>query len=168
MDLRATQKPLKERYRKNPDAARNHPGGARRRRATCRSAARSTWAERHTRRRVTWASAARGLAACSGDFLLGALAACAQLTCQMVATTHGYRDGARSKSRSRATSTCAAHSASTASDAGFAAIRLRLDVAAPEATAEELAVATREDGALLHGHADPAATAAAHDHFESS
>jgi uncharacterized OsmC-like protein len=30
-----------------------------------------------------------GTAACSGDLLLGALAACAQLTCQMVATAMG-------------------------------------------------------------------------------
>ena len=30
-----------------------------------------------------------GTAACSGDLLLGALAACAQITCQMVATAMG-------------------------------------------------------------------------------
>jgi uncharacterized OsmC-like protein len=33
--------------------------------------------------------AGAGTAACSGDMLLGALAACAQLTCQMVASSMG-------------------------------------------------------------------------------
>ena len=32
-----------------------------------------------------------GTSACSGDLLLGALAACAQITCQMVATAMGIQ-----------------------------------------------------------------------------
>ncbi|MGH9962409.1 MAG: hypothetical protein ACREBC_35720 [Pyrinomonadaceae bacterium] len=32
-----------------------------------------------------------GIVPCSGDLLLGALAACAQITCQMVATAMGIR-----------------------------------------------------------------------------
>jgi hypothetical protein len=61
MDLRALQRPLKERYRQEPGAAQ----------ITLRADGGQTDSP----------------LACSGDLLLGALAACAQLTCQLVATT---------------------------------------------------------------------------------
>ena len=82
-------------------------------------------------------SAVPATGACSGDLLLGALAACAQLTCQMVATSMEIpvRD---ISVKSRATWTCAARSGSTSPWARVRAIRLRFDVDAPEATPEQL------------------------------
>jgi uncharacterized OsmC-like protein len=90
MDLRSVQKPLKDRYRSDPSTAL----------LTLRAEADQTTtpvsfsidigravyaAEAHT------GTGGRGTAACSGDLLLGALAACAQPTCQMVAAAMGIR-----------------------------------------------------------------------------
>src|ERR671937_190964 len=84
MDLRAVQEPLKEGYRADPARAR----------ITLRADGKQTDApvacSVDLGRAVYEAQAHAGVggagtAACSGDLLLGALAACAQLTCQMVA-----------------------------------------------------------------------------------
>ena len=137
MDLRATQKPLKERYREDP------------------SASRITLAARGSQTdvpitcsvdigRATYEAQAHGgvggpgTGACSGDLLLGALAACAQLTCQMVATSMGipfrsHRGARRGRPRP------ARHTRrGQVGGRGFEAIRLRFEVDAPEATAEQL------------------------------
>jgi uncharacterized OsmC-like protein len=79
-----------------------------------------------------------GTGACSGDLLLGALAACSQLTCQMVATAMGLE-----------TTRIEAHVEGDLDlrgtlgldrevGAGFNAIRLRIEVDAPGASPEEL------------------------------
>jgi uncharacterized OsmC-like protein len=88
MDLRSVQKPIKDRYRSEPSAAQ----------LTLRADANQTTtpvacsidigraiyaAEAHT------GAGGPGTAACSGDLLLGALAACAQLACQMAAAAMG-------------------------------------------------------------------------------
>ena len=88
MDVRTLQRPLKERYRQDPSASR------------IRLTARSNQADRPTAcsvdiGRAIYAAQAHagvggeGTGACSGDLLLGALAACAQITCQMVAAAMG-------------------------------------------------------------------------------
>lgn len=88
MDLRSIQKPLKDRYREDGNAAR------------VTLAARGVQTDTPLAcsvdigRAMYAAQAHRGVggagtAACSGDLLLGALAACAQVTCQMVATAMG-------------------------------------------------------------------------------
>jgi uncharacterized OsmC-like protein len=88
MDLRSVQAPLKDRYRSEPEAAR------------ITLTARASEQEGPTACSVDLGRAIQeaqahvgvggaGTAACSGDLLLGALAACAQLTCQMVATSMG-------------------------------------------------------------------------------
>ena len=88
MDLRETQRPLKERYRAAPDAARitltargSETAGA----AACSvDVGRAAYAaQAHA------GVGGAGTAPCSGDLLLGALAACAQVTCQMVAAASG-------------------------------------------------------------------------------
>jgi uncharacterized OsmC-like protein len=88
MNLREIQRPLKERYRAEPDAARIT--------LTARGATGdSAMACSVDLGRAVYAAQAHagvggsGTSACSGDLLLGALAACAQLTCQMVATNMG-------------------------------------------------------------------------------
>ena len=84
MDLKSLQKPLKEQYRSDPDASRitlratGQPSGAP---IACSvDIGRALYqAQAHA------GVGGPGTAGCSGDLLLGALAACAQITCQMVA-----------------------------------------------------------------------------------
>jgi len=84
MDLRSLQKPLKEQYRADPTTSR----------ITIRAQGAQTGApiacSVDIGRAIHQAEAHKGVGgagagACSGDLLLGALAACAQITCQMVA-----------------------------------------------------------------------------------
>src|ERR1700750_773907 len=85
MDLRAVQKPLKEKYRCEPNSSRltlRAQGGQSDTPITCSVEVGQKIFEAQAHSGVGGA----GTAACSGDLLLGALAACAQLTCQMVAT----------------------------------------------------------------------------------
>jgi len=88
VDLREAQKPLKDRYRAEPDAARitlTARGGESAGAAACSvDIGRAVYAaQAHT------GVGGEGTAPCSGDLLLGALAACAQVTCQMVAAASG-------------------------------------------------------------------------------
>lgn len=88
MDLRALQRPLKERYRAEPVSAqitlraRGSQGEAP---IACSVDLGRAIYEAQAHAGVGGA----GTGACSGDLLLGALAACAQVTCQMVATAMG-------------------------------------------------------------------------------
>src|SRR5919199_6713531 len=88
MDLRSVQKPLKEKYRGEPGSSR----------ITLRAQGAQTdtpiACSVDIGRAIYEAQAHKGVggvgtAACSGDLLLGALAACAQITCQMVAEAMG-------------------------------------------------------------------------------
>ena len=88
MDLRSLQKPLKEQYRSDPNASRitlRAKGGQTDVPISCSvDIGRAVYsAEAHK------GVGGAGAGACSGDLLLGALAACAQITCQMVATAMG-------------------------------------------------------------------------------
>jgi len=88
MDLRSLQKPLKEQYRNDPNASRitlRAKGGQTDVPISCSvDIGRAVYsAEAHK------GVGGAGAGACSGDLLLGALAACAQITCQMVATAMG-------------------------------------------------------------------------------
>jgi len=91
MTLREIQQPIKERYRDEPGAAR----------ITLRATGQAgdgAMACSVDLGRALYAAGAHpgvggaGSAACSGDLLLGALAACAQLTCQMVAANMGLAE----------------------------------------------------------------------------
>src|ERR1700749_3265798 len=84
MDLRSLQKPLKEHYRSDPNASKiwiQAKGGQTEVPMACLvDIGRAIYqAEAHQ------GVGGAGTGACSGDLLLGALAACAQITCQMVA-----------------------------------------------------------------------------------
>ncbi len=91
MNLREVQAPLKERYKQEPDAAR----------ITLRAEATQDTPVSCSvdLGRATYAAQAHagvggaGTGACSGDLLLGALSACAQITCQMVAAAAGIPVG---------------------------------------------------------------------------
>ena len=137
MDIRAVQKPLKERYRENPESskltltARGSEAGTP---IACSVDLGRTTYEAQAHPGVGGA----GTAACSGDLLLGALAACAQLTCQMVAaamelavddvrvTVEGDLDLAGTLGTSREAAV------------GFESIRLSVEIDAPGLSAQEL------------------------------
>ncbi len=137
MDVRSLQKPLKDRYRADPDASRI----TLRARASEASAPIACSVDIG---RAAYAAQAHsgvggeGTAGCSGDLLLGALAACAQITCQMVAaamaipterievTVDGDLDLRGTLGLSRET------------PVGFEDIRVRFAVTAPGATPDQL------------------------------
>ena len=80
-----------------------------------------------------------GTAACSGDLLLGALAACAQLTCQLVAAAMGIpiediRVDVEGEMDLRGTL-----GISKDAPVGFQDIRARFNISAPQATPDQLA-----------------------------
>jgi uncharacterized OsmC-like protein len=138
MDLRALQRPLKERYRADPESSR----------ITLRAGGEQTDApiacDVDIGRAVYRAEAHSGVGgpgtgACSGDLLLGALAACAQLTGQMVATAMGipYRHLAVSVEGDLDLQGTLGTSREV--PVGFEAVRVRFEVDAPEATEEQLA-----------------------------
>jgi uncharacterized OsmC-like protein len=137
MELRDLQAPLKERYRAEPDASR------------ITLTARGSETEGPTAcsvdlgRAIQQAQAHTGVggpgtAACSGDLLLGALAACAQITCQMVAAATGVE--ARSIETVVEGDLDLSGTLGVRRDVpvGFEAIRLRFEIDAPDATPEEL------------------------------
>ena len=138
MDVRAMQRPIKERYRAEPDQAR----------ITLRARAAETESpvacSVDIGRAIYAAEAHAGVggpggAACSGDLLLGALAACAQITCQLVAAAMGLpvrHVGVEVEGDLDLRGTLG-----VARDVpvGFQAIRLRLTLDAPGVAEEQLA-----------------------------
>jgi uncharacterized OsmC-like protein len=136
--LRSVQKPLKERYRADPGSSRitlTARGGQEETPIAC-----SVDIGRAAYRAQAHAGVGgAGTAACSGDLLLGALAACAQITCQMVATAMGIptdRIGVEVKGELDLRGTLGI---SREVPVGFESIDIRFDIAAPGATAEQLA-----------------------------
>jgi len=137
MDVRALQKPLKERYRSEPGSSRitlSARGNSTDAPISCSVDIGRAVYEAQAHSGVGGA----GTAACSGDLLLGALAACAQITCQMVAAAMGIparRIEARVDGDLDLAGTLGI---SRDVPIGFESIRLRFDVDAPEATPEQL------------------------------
>jgi uncharacterized OsmC-like protein len=137
MDLRSLQKPLKEQYRNDPNASQitlRAKGGQTDVPIACSvDIGRAIYnAEAHK------GVGGAGAGACSGDLLLGALAACAQITCQMVAAAMGIPTErievtADGNLDLRGTLGIAKDVA-----VGFQSMRLRFDVVAPKATPEQL------------------------------
>jgi uncharacterized OsmC-like protein len=136
VDLRALQAPLKDAYRADPASAR----------ITLRARGSQTDAPVSCSvdiGRAVYAAEAHGgvggagTGACSGDLLLGALAACAQLTCQMVAESMGLEARIEVEAEGdldlRGTL-----GVDREAPVGFESIRLRFDVDAPGASPEEL------------------------------
>lgn len=80
-----------------------------------------------------------GTGACSGDMLLGALAACAQITCQMVAAAMGLKTERIAVHVEGDLDLAGTLGVDRAAPVGFSAIRLTFDVEAPGATPDQLA-----------------------------
>jgi uncharacterized OsmC-like protein len=137
MDLRTLQKPLKEQYRNDPSTSR----------ITLRAKGTQTDAPVSCSvdlgRAIYQAEAHKGVGgagsgACSGDLLLGALAACAQITCQMVASAMGIPTERIEVTVEGDLDLRGTLGISKDAPVGFESIRLHFDVAAPTATAEQL------------------------------
>ena len=138
MDLRELQAPLKQRYREEADAARITLEASASQTdvpISCSVAVGQAVSEAQAHSGVGGA----GTAACSGDMLLGALAACAQLTCQMVATAMGIETERIEVRVEGDLDLRGTLGIDRGVPAGFEAIRLSFDVEAPGATEDELA-----------------------------
>src|SRR6476660_6048670 len=138
MDLKAMQKPLKERYRAEPGSSRI--------RLTARGSQTGApiGCSVDIGRAVYEAQAHAGVggagtAACSGDLLIGALAACAQITCQMVATAMGVPTERIEVTVEGDLDLRGTLGIAKDVPVGFEAIRTRFEIEAPDATAEQLA-----------------------------
>ena len=137
MDLRSVQRPLKEQYKNDPNSSRitlRARGGQIDTPVACSV---------DIGRAIYHAEAHRGVGgagagACSGDLLLGALAACAQITCQMVATAMGIPTQRIEVTVDGDLDLRGTLGISKDVPVGFQSIQLRFHVVAPEATAEQL------------------------------
>lgn len=137
IDIRSLQKPFKEQYRRDPQSSRitlTAKGGESSTPLSCSvDIGRAIYrAEAHT------GVGGSGTAACSGDLLLGALAACAQLTCQLVATAMGIQIRHIEVTVNGDLDLQGTLGISKEVPVGFEAIRLHFNIDAPEATAEQL------------------------------
>ena len=137
MDLRSVQKPLKEQYKNDPNSSRitlSAKGGQLDTPMACSvDIGRALYhAEAHK------GVGGAGAAACSGDLLLGALAACAQITCQMVAASMGIPIQHIEVTVEGDLDLRGTLGISKDVPVGFQRIQLRFHIVAPEATAEQV------------------------------
>jgi uncharacterized OsmC-like protein len=138
MDLRAIQKPFKEKYRSEPGSAQitlKALGSQTETPLACSVDIGRALYEAQAHNGVGGA----GTAACSGDLLLGALAACAQITCQMVATAMGIPTNHIEVKVEGDLDLRGTLGLSKEALVGFETIRVSFEIDAPDATAEQLA-----------------------------
>ena len=137
MDLRSIQKPFKQQYRSEPGSARitlKAQGSQTNTPMSCSVDIGRALYEAQAHSGVGGA----GTAACSGDLLLGALAACAQITCQMVATAMGIATNRLEVSVEGTLDLRGTLGIAKDAPVGFETINVHFDIDAPEATAEQL------------------------------
>jgi uncharacterized OsmC-like protein len=137
MDIRSVQKPLKEQYRRDPASSRITLTARGNETATPLSCSVDIG------RAIYQAEAHKGVggsgtAACSGDLLLGALAACAQLTCELVATAMRIPTRKIEVTVTGEMDLQGTLGISKDVPVGFEAIRAEFKLDAPEATPEQL------------------------------
>lgn len=138
MDLRSIQKPLKDKYRSDPSSSR----------ITLKAHSDQTETpiacsvevgEKLLEAQAHTGVGGPGTAACSGDLLLGALAACAQLTCQLVATAMGIPFEHIRVDVEGQMDLSGTLGISRDVPVGFQDIHAHFDISAPQASAEQLA-----------------------------
>jgi uncharacterized OsmC-like protein len=137
MDVRSLQRPLKDQYRREPGASRvtlTAKGAETASPLSCSvDIGRAIYqAEAHK------GVGGTGVAACSGDLLLGALAACAQITCQLVAAAMGIPTDHIHATVTGDLDLQGTLGLSKDVPVGFESIRLQFDLRAPQATPEQL------------------------------
>ncbi len=137
MDVRSMQRPLKDQYRQDPGSSRitltakGHQADAP---ITCSVDLGRALYQAQAHKGVGGA----GTGACSGDLLLGALAACAQITCQMVAAAMGIAAERIDVTIEGDLDLQGTLGMSKEVPVGFQHIRAIFDVRAPAATEEQL------------------------------
>jgi uncharacterized OsmC-like protein len=137
MDLKSVQKPLKDQYRNDPASSLitlKAKGGQTETPIACSVAIGRAIYQAQAHAGVGGA----GTAACSGDMLLGALSACAQITCQMVATSMGIPVERIEVTVEGDLDLRGTLGIAKDVPVGFQRIRTRFDILAPRATAEQL------------------------------
>jgi uncharacterized OsmC-like protein len=137
VDIRSLQKPFKAQYRTDPQSSRitlTAKGGETDTPLSCSvDIGRAIYqAEAHK------GVGGTGTAACSGDLLLGALAACAQLTCQLVATAMGIETQRIAVTVDGDMDLSGTLGISKEVPVGFTEMRVRFEIDAPRATAEQI------------------------------
>jgi uncharacterized OsmC-like protein len=137
MDLQEIQKPLKEKYRNEPGSSRITLGAKASETETpitcsVEMGGKAYEAEAHE------GAGGTGNTVCSGDLLLGALAACAQITCQMVASAMKVPTESIEVVAEGDMDLAGTLGISRKAPVGFENIRLVLKIEAPEATTEQI------------------------------
>jgi len=137
MDIRSLHRPLKDQYRQDPATSRITL------KATSKQGDAPIACSVDLGRAIYNAQAHKGVGgagtgACSGDLLLGALAACAQITCQMVAAAMGIPTEGIDVTVEGDLDLSGTLGISKEAPVGFESIRVIFDVIAPGATAEQL------------------------------
>ncbi|HEY6387126.1 MAG TPA: OsmC family protein [Candidatus Acidoferrum sp.] len=137
MELRSVQKPLKEQYRNDPNASRitlKAKGTQTGTPVACSvDLGRAIYdAQAHS------GVGGAGTGACSGDLLLGALSACAQITCQMVAAAMGIPTERLEVTVEGDLDLRGTLGIAKNVPVGFEQIRMKYDIDAPQATPEQL------------------------------
>jgi uncharacterized OsmC-like protein len=143
LDLRTVQRPLKKKYRDEPGSSRITLEAKASQQDTPISCSVDVG------RAIYEAEAHKGVGgtgevACSGDLLLGALAACAQVTCQMVAEAMGIDAEKIEVIVEGDMDLAGTLGVSQEVPVGFETIRTTFDIVAPEATEEQLEKLRRE------------------------
>ena len=137
MDVRSLQRPLKDRYRQEPSTS------------SITLKARGSQTETPIScsvdigRAIYNAQAHKGVGgegtdACSGDLLLGAIAACSQITCQMVAAAMAIPAESIDVTVEGDLDLQGTLGLSKDAPVGFKDIRVNFEIRAPQATAEQL------------------------------
>ena len=165
MDIRTLQRPLKDQYRQNPATSRITLTA----RGTQTDAPISCSVD--LGRAIYQAQAHQGVGgagtgACSGDLLLGALAACAQITCQMVAAAMGIPTEGIDVTVEGDLDLQGTLGISKEAPVGFESIRVNFRhprSAGNRGTVERIA---GENGTILRGYANLAASAADRKYME--
>jgi uncharacterized OsmC-like protein len=137
MDLKSVQKPLKDKYRSDPTAARitlKARGGQTETPIACSVAIGRAIHNAQAHAGVGGA----GTGACSGDMLLGAMSACAQITCQMVAQSMGIPVERIEVTVEGDLDLRGTLGISHDVPVGFEQLRVHFDITAPNATPEQL------------------------------
>jgi uncharacterized OsmC-like protein len=143
VDLRQVQEPLKEGYRRDPETgritltARGATGGGP---IACSVDLGRAMYEAQAHAGV----GGEGTGACSGDLLLGALAACAQITCQMVADAMGLTVDDIAVTVEGDLDLRGTLGIDREASVGFTDIRLSFAIDAPGASEDELAALRRK------------------------
>jgi uncharacterized OsmC-like protein len=137
MDIRSLQRPLKESYRQEPGSSRITLT-AHGRQADAPIACSVDLGRAIYKAQAHQGVGGAGTGACSGDLLLGALAACAQITCQMVAAAMGVPTEDIDVTVEGDLDLQGTLGMSKESPVGFENIRVTFNVRAPRANPEQL------------------------------